>query len=251
MAGPAAAAGRRPCMPCVAGRNAQGRGSAGRRPQGAWERRVGLAPRTGIVTRFAVGATRLGTVAEAARRLRSYGRELSGFAMNNAMASSRIGEKGNARTATRCRVRELALPQAMHAAGRMPTLLLRRESNHGCDSRAVPAGAAGTSRKPRVRLLVTRSRGATGRIRQRRTHWRGSPRHRSARSPGDGLPTRSPHPEVRCFTRPGHGCHDPHVTLPRGAQASTILDRRRRSTLWPQESATGSLRNGFSKAGKR
>lgn len=171
--------------------------------------------------------------------------------VNKAMASSRIGEKGNARTATRRRVRGLALPEAMRGAGQMPTLLLRRESNHGCGSRDIPAGAAGISRKPRMRLLVTRSRGATGRIRQRRIHWRGSPRHRSARSPGDGLLTPSPHPEVRCITRPRHGCHDPHVTLPRGALASTILDRRKRSTFWPQEPATESRRSGFSKAGKR
>lgn len=178
VAGPAAAAGRRSRMPCVAGRNAQGRGSAGRRPQGAWERRLRLAPRTGVVTRFTVGETHVKAVAEATRRLRSGGRKVSGFAMNRAMASSRIGEKRNARTATRRRVRGLALPEAMHDAGRMPTMLLRRESNHGYGSRHVPANAAGISGRPRMRLLVTRSRGATGRIRRRRIHWRGSPGHR-------------------------------------------------------------------------
>lgn len=127
---------------------------------------------------------------------RALGSAGSGCTMNKAMASSRIGERRNERAASLHRVRELALLDAMHVAGRMPTLLLRRESNHGCGSRGIPAGAAGISRKPRMRLLVTRPQDATGCIRQRRIHWRGSPRHRFARSPGDGLLIRSPHSKV-------------------------------------------------------
>ena len=184
VAGPAPSAGRRSRMPCVAGRNAQGRGSAGRRPRGAWERRWGLAPCTGIVARLTVGETHLGAVVEAGKELRSCGRKFSGSTMSEAMASSRVGVNRNERAASGSRVRRLALPEAIHGAGRMSTLLLRRDSNHGCGSRDVPAGAAGISHRPRMRLPVTRPQGATGRIRHRLIHWRGSPGHRSCTQSG-------------------------------------------------------------------
>ena len=81
-------------MPCVAARNAQGRGSAGRRPQGAWERRAeggawerrcGLAPCTGMVTCFTVRESRSKAVADAIRLARSCSQKVPGCTVNKAM----------------------------------------------------------------------------------------------------------------------------------------------------------------------
>ena len=78
----------------VAARNAQGRGPAGRRPQGAWERRAGegawgrrcgLAPCTGMVTCFTVRESRSKAVADAIRLARSCSQKVPGCTVNKAM----------------------------------------------------------------------------------------------------------------------------------------------------------------------
>ena len=90
----AGAAVRRSRMPCVAARNAQGRGPAGRRSPGAWERRAGggawgrhcgLAPCTGMVTCFTVRESRSKAVADAIKLARSCSQKVPGCTVNKAM----------------------------------------------------------------------------------------------------------------------------------------------------------------------
>lgn len=122
----------------------------------------------------------------------------------------------------------------MVSAGRRPWCFAG-SLNHGRDSTDVPADAAGTSRKPRMRLHVSDGRRAQPYY-SGRNEFTGVNRRATVNAvrKTDCCPFTAPAGLVK--DRPRYGYLDPHVTPPRVAEASTILDRQQRSTLARDES---------------